>query len=87
MNNEKSGKFRLGRGTRLGCPLSLLLFAITMDPLAIALRSSIQIKGFRIGELEEKVALYDLLLFRGNMQDSGKLWELSISSVESPNLR
>lgn len=52
-----------------------LHFAIAIKPLAIALRSSDQVKDFRSGDLEEKVALYadDLLLFLGDTQDS--LWK------------
>ena len=64
-NKEKSNYFPLHRGTRQGCPLSPLLFAVAIEPLAVKLRSEAQFKGvFRAGE-EHKLSLYadDLLLY------------------------
>lgn len=58
------GPFSLHRGMWQGCPLSPSLFAIAMEPVAEALRTSLEIKGLRIDWLEERVALYaDDLLF------------------------
>ncbi len=57
-NNIISDPFLLCRGTRQGCPLSPLLFAIAIEPLAIALRTDSEIQGmFRAG-LEQKISLY-----------------------------
>lgn len=63
-NNDYSDYFSLECGTRQGCPLSPLLFAIAIEPLAVALRSS-QIQGISRGGIEHKVSLYadDLLVF------------------------
>lgn len=63
-NNDYSDYFPLSRGTRQGCPLSPLLFAIAIEPLAVALRSS-EMFGISRGGSVHKLSLYadDLLLF------------------------
>lgn len=55
----------LGRGTRLGCASSPLLFAIAIEPLSILLRSSPLFRGIVRNEIEYKLLLYadDLLLY------------------------
>lgn len=64
-NNNLSSFFPLRRGTRQGCPLSPLLFALAIEPLAIALRGNISIKGIQRNNTEHKVSLYadDMLLY------------------------
>lgn len=64
-NNNISTYFELQRGTRQGCPLSPLLFAVAMEPLALALRQRADIKGIQRAGLEHKVSLYadDMLLY------------------------
>lgn len=67
-NNVTSDCFNLQRVTRQGCPLSPLLFAIAIEPLAFALRSSPQVCGIVRAGIVQKVSLYadDLLLFLSN---------------------
>jgi len=64
-NNFRSAYFPLTRGTRQGCPLSPLLFAVAMEPLSIHLRTSHLFSGVMRGESEYRVSLYadDLLLY------------------------
>ena len=64
-NNNLSTYFPLKRGNRQGCPLSPLLFAVAIEPLAIALRGEIGIKGISRHNLVHKVSLYadDMLLY------------------------
>uniref|UniRef100_A0A3B3HQU1 Reverse transcriptase domain-containing protein n=1 Tax=Oryzias latipes TaxID=8090 RepID=A0A3B3HQU1_ORYLA len=64
-NKNLSPFFKLGRGTRQGCPLSPLLFALVIEPLAITLRGDDSIKGIQRGDSEHKVSLYadDTLLY------------------------
>ena len=48
-NSEISSPFSLTRGTRQGCPLSPSLFALAIEPLSIALKSSLVFSGIDRG--------------------------------------
>ena len=56
LNGEKLKAFSLRPGTRLGCPLSPLLFNIALEVLATAIREEKEIKGIQIGK-EVKLSL------------------------------
>ena len=64
-NSNLSTYFELKRGTRQGCPLSPLLFAVALEPLALALKQCPTIKGIHRAGSEHKASLYadDMLLF------------------------
>ena len=67
-NGLQSATFPLYRGTRQGCPLSPLLFAIAIEPLAIWLRQEGGFEGITRARTVHKLSLYadDLLLYMSN---------------------
>ena len=78
LNGENLKAFPLRPGTRLGCPLSPLLFNIVPEVLATAIREEKEIKGIQIGK-EAKLSLFadDMILYLENPKDSiRKLLEL-----------
>ena len=54
LNGGKHKTFPLRSGTRQGCPLSLLLFNITLGVLESTIRQEKGIKGIQIGNKEVK---------------------------------
>ena len=64
-NGLRSKCFPTHRGTRQGCPLSPLLFALAIEPLAVAIRMEPSIYGLQVGERCHKITLYadDVLVF------------------------
>ena len=50
VNSENVKAFLLRSGTKQGCPLSLLLFSIVLEDLAMAVREEKEIIGIQIGK-------------------------------------
>lgn len=57
-NYDKSPPFHLYRGTRQGCCLSPMLFALALEPLAISIRTSPEIIGIPCSSSVSTVGLY-----------------------------
>ncbi len=64
-NGLISQSFTLHRGTRQGCPLSPSLFAIFIEPQAIAICQNPHIQGIQTPKAQHKISLYadGILLF------------------------
>ena len=73
LNGEKLKAFPLRSGTRQAYPLSLLLFNIVVEVLALAIREEKEIKGIQIRK-EVKLSLFgdDMILYIENTKDSIK---------------
>lgn len=58
LEGQSTDKIYITRGVGQGCPLFSLLFALALEPLAIAIRNDKKIRGFQIQGAESKIALY-----------------------------
>lgn len=65
VNGDLSNQFTLERGTRQGCPISPILFALFIEPLNQWVRQNDKIIGIEIGTGVHKVAAFadDILVY------------------------
>lgn len=71
-NGLISKPFDIQRGTRQGCPLSPLLFALIIEPLAESVRQCQNFFGIKVGNDEHRISLYadDVLLYSSEPEKS-----------------
>lgn len=64
-NGIMSTPITLQRSSRQGCPLSVRLFVLAIEPLAQAVRQDSDIKGVQVGHLTHKISLFadDIIFF------------------------
>lgn len=79
MNAYVAKKIKSKRGVWQGCPLSMLLFALALEPLANTIHMNTNIIGFRAHAFESKRALYvddDVCFFKNSVSSIKKLYIL-----------
>lgn len=60
-NSIVSEPFELRRGTPQGCPLSPMLFVLSLEPLATLIRENHNIKGIAAPVTEMKISLLQMI--------------------------
>lgn len=58
VNSTLSGSFNLLNGTRLGFPLSPIIFSLAFEAFAEAIRSDPLTQGLRVGQCKDKIGLF-----------------------------
>ena len=92
INNQLSTKIQLMSGVRQGCPLSPALFALTIEPMANAIRKNTSIRGISIPKGTAKIQMFadDTIFYCGTPGDVPRIIETlqlySEASGAKPNL-
>lgn len=75
-NGLLSEPFPIGNGTRQGCPLSPLLFALSLEPFLCKIRLNPNIQGLSVGDSQCKISAYV----------DGFFFSLTNPTISLPNL-
>ena len=92
INNQLSTTIQLMSGVRQGCPLSPALFALTIEPMANAIRKNASIRGIPIPHGTAKIQMFadDTIFYCGAPGDVPRIIETlqlySEASGAKPNL-
>lgn len=72
LNNARSGFILINQGTHQGCPLSPLLFALFIEPLANMIHNSLDISDIRYAQREIKTFLFadDVIVYMSSLKQS-----------------
>ena len=67
-----SDRFKVGRSCRQGDPISPYLFIICVEILALKIRKDSKVKGFNLGDFEQKLDFYadDLTAYLDGSENS-----------------
>ena len=73
-NGDKLEIFPIRSGVKQGCPLSLPLFNIVLETLAVAIREEKEIEGIKGGNEETKLSLFanDMMVYSKNPENQLK---------------
>lgn len=76
LRSRRMGRFPIFNSTRQGCPLSPLLFALSLEPFLNRIRLNPDVSGIQVGDLSHKVSAYaDDLFSLTNPQTSKIYWK------------
>lgn len=72
INNIRSNAVHIKRGTRQGCPLSPLIFALCMEPFANLVRGSKHLQGVKIKQQDIRISLFadDVVIYNTSPANS-----------------
>uniref|UniRef100_A0A803TVZ8 Reverse transcriptase domain-containing protein n=1 Tax=Anolis carolinensis TaxID=28377 RepID=A0A803TVZ8_ANOCA len=76
VNGQTSGKFNINRGARQGCPLSPLIFILTLEILLRSIREDSKLVGIKVDSQEIKVRAFadDVICIIENPRDNIRIW-------------
>ena len=86
-NGHISDEFKISRGIRQGCPVSALIFILSIEMFALKIRQEVDLKGYNFGypEKPEKIVQYADDCILCGVRQSSELRKYQISQSEIPS--